>query len=171
MEAFDFPEAVRRARRGLEMQLVEYVAEHPEMSYRELRKAFKLSLGAISKIMKRHEKLRRNLVRKKSSTADKESREKSGVVRHLFSRDRGLPMSVSASPGFGNPVSDYLQSEDVELALKTLDRCVVEDKADDPKTMDCYRNLVHWLKKRQGSKALRDRAKYLVQRYERLRQF
>ena len=87
MEAFDFPKALRDARRGLEMQLVEYVAEHPEMSYRELRIPFNLSLGALSKIMKRHAKLRRNLIRKKRSVADSESSEKSGAVRHLFSRD------------------------------------------------------------------------------------
>jgi len=87
MEAFDFPKALRDARRGLEMQLVEYVAEHPEMSYRELCIPFNLSLGALSKIMKRHAKLRRNLIRKKRSVADSESSEKSGAVRHLFSRD------------------------------------------------------------------------------------
>ena len=87
MEAFDFGDAMRRARRGLEMQLVEYVAEHPEMGYRELSKRFKLSLGALSKIMKRHEKLRRNLVIRKGGTADKESRQRSGPIRHLVSRD------------------------------------------------------------------------------------
>ena len=68
MEAFDFPKEVRAARRGLEMQLVEYVAEHPEMSYRELRVPFNLSLGALSKIMKRHAKLRRNLIRRKAAS-------------------------------------------------------------------------------------------------------
>ena len=65
-------------------------------------------------------------------------------------------------------MSGDLQSQDVELALKTLDRCVVEEKADDPQTMDSYRNLVNWLKKRAGSKTQRDRAKYLVQRCEKL---
>jgi hypothetical protein len=162
MEAFDFPEAMRRARRGLEMQLVEYVAEHPEMGYRELRKAFNLSLGAISKIMKRHDKLRRNLARKRGSTGDRKSPEKSGAVRHLFSR---AVLSPVAAPAVS--VSHYLKSEDVEVALKTLDRCVVEDKTDGE---DSYQNLVRWLKERKGSKSLRDRAKHLVQRYERLRE-
>jgi hypothetical protein len=168
MEAFDFDYALRKARRGLEMQLVEYAAEHPEMGYRELREAFGLSLGAISKIMRQHNKLLRTLIRKKGSTASKESAEKSGAVRHLFSLDKGLPMSVLASSGFGDHVSGDLQSQDVELALKTLDRCVVEEKPDDPQTMDSYRNLVNWLKKRGGSKTQRDRAKYLVQRCEKL---
>jgi hypothetical protein len=66
------------------------------------------------------------------------------------------------------PVSHYLKSEDVELALKALDRCVVDGKANDAGE-DCYQNLAQWLKRRQGSKALRDRAMYLIQRYEKLR--
>jgi len=63
MEAFDFPDAMRKSRQGLEKLLVKYAAEHPEMGYRRLSEKFYLSLGAISKIMKRWESMRRNMKR------------------------------------------------------------------------------------------------------------
>ena len=63
MEAFDFPDAMRKSRRGLEKLLVKYAVDHPEMGYRGLSEKFHLSLGAISKIMKRWESMRRNIKR------------------------------------------------------------------------------------------------------------
>ena len=65
MEDFDFPAAMQKAREGLEKLLVEYAADHPESGYRDLGDKFNLSLGAISKIMKRWETLRRNIKRYK----------------------------------------------------------------------------------------------------------
>jgi hypothetical protein len=55
----------------------------------------------------------------------------------------------------------------MEFPLRTLDRCVVEGEANDTGE-DSYQNLVHWLRRRQDSEALRDRAEYPLQRYERL---
>jgi hypothetical protein len=57
---------------------------------------------------------------------------------------------------------------DVELALGTLYSCVLNRKADDAGE-DSYGKVVHWLKGRKGSKEVRKRASYLVQRYETLR--
>jgi hypothetical protein len=179
MEAFDFPDAIRESRKGLEKLLVEYAAEHPEMGYRDLGQKFNLSLGAISKIMKRWKTLRRRIKQYKKHLR-KVERELGGLTTKRTAQktgndvrqppSRSAPSGVKAAPvsAVPAPVSNYLRSEDVEFALRTLDRCVVEGRADDPGE-DSYRNLVHWSKRRQGSKALRDRAEYLVQRYERLR--
>ena len=56
----------------------------------------------------------------------------------------------------------------MEFGLRSPDRCVVECKANDTGE-DSYQNLVHWLRRRQGSEAQRDRAEYPLQRCERLR--
>jgi hypothetical protein len=85
---------------------------------------------------------------------------------------RRKPMTVQGNDVAVSPmvvaVSHHLEREDVELALKALDRCVVGGKANDDGE-DSYQNVAHWLKGRQRSKALRDRAMYLIQRYDKLR--
>jgi hypothetical protein len=53
---FNFGRELRKARRTLEERVVAYAAEHPELGYRDLRGTFGLSLGALSKIMKRRKK-------------------------------------------------------------------------------------------------------------------
>jgi hypothetical protein len=53
---FNFGLELRKARRALEEKLVAYAAEHPELGYRDLCKQFTLSLGAVSKIMRRRKK-------------------------------------------------------------------------------------------------------------------
>ena len=53
---FNFGRELRKARRTLEERVAAYAAEHPELGYRDLRGAFGLSLGALSKIMKRRKK-------------------------------------------------------------------------------------------------------------------
>jgi hypothetical protein len=53
---FNFGRELRKARRALEEMLVAYAAEHPELGYRDLCKQFTLSLGAVSKIMRRRKK-------------------------------------------------------------------------------------------------------------------
>lgn len=177
MEAFDFPEAMRKSRAGLEKLLVAYAAEHPEMGYRGLSEKFHLSLGAISKIMKRWKNLRRNIkgYKKHLRTVERElgwlkTQETAQGAGNDERRplSRSTPSGVPAIPVLAAPPSHYLASEDVEFALRTLDRCVVAGEANDTGE-DSYQNLVHWLKRRQGGKVLRDRAEYLLQRYERLR--
>ena len=53
---FNFGRELRKARRALEERVAAYAAEHPELGYRDLRDRFGLSLGALSKIMKRRKK-------------------------------------------------------------------------------------------------------------------
>jgi hypothetical protein len=50
---FNFGRELRKARRALEERVAAYAAEHPELGYRDLRHTFGLSLGALSKIMRR----------------------------------------------------------------------------------------------------------------------
>lgn len=72
---FNFGRELRKARRALEERVAAYAAEHPELGYRDLRRTFSLSLGALSKIMRR--------CRKKP----KASRD-SFVVRHMHGDQR-----------------------------------------------------------------------------------
>lgn len=53
---FNFGRELRKARKALEEKLVAYAAAHPELGYRDLCKQFTLSLGALSKIMRRRKK-------------------------------------------------------------------------------------------------------------------
>jgi hypothetical protein len=53
---FNFGRELRKARRALEERVAAYAAKHPELGYRDLRVAFGLSLGALSKIMRRRKK-------------------------------------------------------------------------------------------------------------------
>jgi hypothetical protein len=53
---FNFGRELRKARRALEVRVAAYAAENPELGYRELCEEFHLSLGAMSKIMRRQEK-------------------------------------------------------------------------------------------------------------------
>jgi len=55
-ERFNFGRELRKARQALEERVAAYAAEHPELGYRDLRVRFALSLGALSKIMKRRRK-------------------------------------------------------------------------------------------------------------------
>jgi hypothetical protein len=50
---FNFGRELRKARRALEERVAAYAAENPELGYRELCEEFNLSLGAMSKIMRR----------------------------------------------------------------------------------------------------------------------
>ncbi len=178
MEAFDFPAAMQEARNSLEKLLVEYAVEHPEMGYRDLGEKFILSLGAISKIMKRWKTLRQRIKRYKKHLR-KVEREFGWVktqqtAQRVSGNDQRKSLSGSIRSGvppipvLAVPPSHYLTSQDVELALSTLDDCLLQGSANDSGE-DSYQNLVHWLKGRQGSKRLQDRAKYLLERYERLR--
>ena len=53
---FNFGRELRKARRALEERVAAYAAENPELGYRELCEEFNLSLGAMSKIMRRQKK-------------------------------------------------------------------------------------------------------------------
>jgi hypothetical protein len=53
---FNFGRELRKARRALEGRVVAYAAENPELAYRDLCERFNLSLGAMSKIMRRRKK-------------------------------------------------------------------------------------------------------------------
>jgi hypothetical protein len=55
---FNFGRELRKARRALEERVASYASEHPELGYRDLCKQFTLSLGAMSKIMRRRKKPR-----------------------------------------------------------------------------------------------------------------
>jgi hypothetical protein len=72
---FNFGRELRKARRALEERVAAYAAENPGLGYRALRRTFGLSLGALSKIMRR--------CRKKP----KASRD-SFVVRHEYEGQR-----------------------------------------------------------------------------------
>ena len=71
---FNFGRELRKARRTLEERVAAYAAEHPELGYRDLRGTFGLSLGALSKIMKR----------RKHPKASRDS----FVVRHEYEGER-----------------------------------------------------------------------------------
>ena len=49
---FNFAQELKKARRALEDRVAAYASENPDLSYRDLRDAFRLSLGALSKILK-----------------------------------------------------------------------------------------------------------------------
>jgi len=53
---FNFGRELRKARRALEEKLVAYASENPHLGYRDLCERFDLSLGAMSKIMRRRKK-------------------------------------------------------------------------------------------------------------------
>lgn len=53
---FNFGRELRKARRALEERIAAYAAENPELGYRDLCEEFSLSLGAMSKIMRRRRK-------------------------------------------------------------------------------------------------------------------
>jgi hypothetical protein len=124
-----------------------YVSRFPADDYRTLARRLRISPAKLCEILRPFPHGRKPGRRGKPRTAR--------------SNDVAVsPMAVA--------VSHHLEREGVELALKALDLCVVGGKADDAGE-DSYQNLAHWLKGRQGSKALRDRATYLIQRYEKLR--
>ena len=52
---FNFAQELKKARRALEDRVAAYASENPHLSYRDLRDTFGLSLGALSKIMKRRQ--------------------------------------------------------------------------------------------------------------------
>lgn len=73
-DKFNFGRELRKARRALEERVVAYAEEHPELGYRDLCKQFSLSLGAMSKVMRRRKK-------------PKASRD-SFIVRHEYERQK-----------------------------------------------------------------------------------
>lgn len=124
-----------------------YVSRFPTHDYRTLARRLRISPAKLCEILRPFPHGRKPGRRGKPRTAQ--------------SNDVAVsPMAVA--------VSHHLEREDVELALKALDLCVVDGKANDAGE-DSYQNLAHWLKGRQGSKAGRDRAMFLIQRYEKLR--
>jgi len=62
---FNFGQELRKARRALEERIASYAAEHPELGYRDLRDTFRISLGAVSKIMGRCRKRQEACERKR----------------------------------------------------------------------------------------------------------
>jgi hypothetical protein len=50
---FNFAQELKKARRALEERVAAYAAENPELGYRDLCEQFSLSLGAMSKIIRR----------------------------------------------------------------------------------------------------------------------
>lgn len=53
---FNFAQELKKARRALEERVAAYAAQNPELRYRDLCEEFNLSLGAMSKIMRRRTK-------------------------------------------------------------------------------------------------------------------
>jgi len=145
-ERFGYKKQLREARAALDAKVYNYVLRFPNIGYRTIAKRLRISPAKLCNILRQFDHSRMPGRRKQ--------------------RKMTRPISVPPPPvAVAVFVSHDLSSEDVELALETLDRCVMERRADGE---DSYLNVVHWLKKRRGSKVLRDRAKYLVQRYEKL---
>lgn len=74
---FNFGRELRKARRALEERVAAYAAENPELGYRELCEEFNLSLGAMSKIMRRCRKRQESRERKRLA-----ERSATFIVRH-----------------------------------------------------------------------------------------
>jgi hypothetical protein len=142
-------EAMDAVRLELDSAVYRYVSRFPIHNYRTLARRLRISPAKLSGILRGFPHGRRPGRRRKPRTAQPNR----SVVES--------PMAVA--------VSHRLDREGVEYALDALYFCVVNGKADD-EGEDSYHNLVHWLKGQKGSKALRDRASYLVQRYESLRE-
>jgi hypothetical protein len=109
---FNFGRELRKARRTLEERVAAYAAEHPALGYRDLRGTFGLSLGALSKIMKRRKK-------------QKASRD-SFVVRHEYEGQR-LVTVVS--------VTGRASIEQKRQRLAQLYRTVDIAEGDDPSVL------------------------------------
>lgn len=108
---FNFAMELRRARRALEDRIAAYAAEHTELGYRDLCRSFGVSLGTLSKIMRRCRK------RRNASLAT------AYIVRH---KDRGQDVTtVVTVTGAGSDAAYtllryYYNTDDVK-------------KGDDPK--------------------------------------
>jgi hypothetical protein len=83
---FNFRRELRKARRTLEERVAAYAAEHPELGYRDLRDTFKISLGAVSKIMRRYRK--RQEARERKRLAERPA---TFIVRH---KERGQDVTT-----------------------------------------------------------------------------
>jgi len=141
-------EAMQAVRQELDERVYLYVSRFPTRKHSTLARELHISPAKLSEIL-RHFPHGRKRGRRRIPTVAK-------------SNDLGVSPTVVA-------VSRQLEREEVELALKVLDLCVVERKTSDAGE-DSYQNLAHWLKgQRQGSKVLRDRAVYLIQTYDKLR--
>jgi hypothetical protein len=91
---FNFAKELRKARRALEDRVAAYAAEHPELGYRDLCRSFGVSLGALSKIMRRCRK------RRNASLAA------AYIVRH---KDRGQDVTTIVTvTGTGSDAAGWL---------------------------------------------------------------
>jgi hypothetical protein len=141
-------EAMQAIREELDKRVYLYVSRFPTHKHSTLARELHVSPAKLSQILRPFPHGRKRGRRVKPKTPP--------------TNEIGVSPTVVA-------VSHHLEREEVELALKLLDLCVVERKASDAGEHS-YQNLAHWLKgRRQGSKALRDRAVYLIRRYEKLR--
>lgn len=141
-------EAMQAVRRELDKRVYLYVSRFPNHKHSTLARELHISPAKLSEILRPFPHGRKRGRRRMPTTVQ--------------SNDLGVSPNVVA-------VSRHLEREEVELALKVLNLCVVESKTSDAGE-DSYRNLAHWLKeRRQGSKAVRDRAVYLIQTYDKLR--
>jgi hypothetical protein len=140
-------EATEAVRHELDKTVHRYVSRFPTENYRTLGRRLHISPAKLCEILRPFPHGRKPGRRKTPRM----------VQAH----------NVTVSPRAVS-VSQYLEREDVKLALRALDMCLVSGKVDDAGE-DSYQNLVHWLKQGQRNKALRDRAKYLVHRYGKLR--
>lgn len=145
---FSYYKELDKARLALDRQVYEYVSGFPSTPLHLLAKRLHISTGKLSEILQRFPHGRKPGRRKKQRSEQ--------------------PDSNVAAPQTAVPVSHYLEREDMEHALKALNFCVVNGRADDAGE-DAYQNLIDWLEKPQGNRTMRQRAGYLTQRYERLR--
>ena len=139
-------EAIDAVRQELNKTVHLYVSRFPRDDYRTLARRLHISPAKLCEILRPFPHGRKPGRRVKPRTVQ--------------TKDSHVPrIAVS--------VSHYFEREDVELALKALDLCVIENKTSDAGE-DSYQNLIHWLKRRKVSKALRVRAIDSIQRYEKL---
>ena len=142
-------EAMHAVRSELNSVVYRYVLRFPTLGYRTLAQRLRISPAKLSEILQGFPHARKPGRRRNPRTAEPNH----SVVES--------PVAVA--------VSHRLGREGMEPALKALYFCVLNRKADDAGE-NAYQNLVHWLKGRKGSEELRQRASYLVQRYESLRE-
>jgi hypothetical protein len=53
---FDYKRELRKVRKALEKKIGEYISNNPNLSYRDLKKGFGLSIGTLCGIARRHER-------------------------------------------------------------------------------------------------------------------
>jgi hypothetical protein len=53
---FDYKRELRKVRRALERKIGEYISNNPNLSYRDLKRNFGLSIGTLCGIARRHER-------------------------------------------------------------------------------------------------------------------